>query len=413
MKTQNFKQTEIGKIPEDWEIKKLKEISSRITKGTTPTTLKKNFVSKGINFVKVECLDEQGNIDKSKFMFIDEETDDLLNRSKIKDNDILYSIAGTIGRVAIAKKEILPANTNQALAIITLNKEENLEYIKYSLINPLCKNYLLSKSIHAVQANLSLTELGNSPIIYPPLPEQLSIASILSSLDAKIELNNKMNKTLEEIGQAIFKKWFVDNSEREGWEISTIGIELKTILGGTPSRVKPEYWNGNINWINSGKVNEFRIIEPSEKITEEGLNKSATSLLPKGTVVLAITGATLGQVSRLEINSCANQSVIGVLENERFSSPYIYYWITNNIWDIVGHQTGGAQQHINKGNVDNYQLLIPEEQTLKKFNNLIEPIFKQISNNCFQSQTLSQIRDDLLPKLMSGEVRVPVEGVKG
>ena len=241
---------------------------------------------------------------------------------------------------------------------------------------------------------------------FPPLPEQLAIAEILSKLDEKIELNNKTNATLEEIGQAIFKRWFIDNPEKENWECSTIGSELKTILGGTPDRMKAEYWNGSINWINSGRVNEFRITEPSERITEEGLKKSATSLLPKGTVVLAITGATLGQVSRLEINSCANQSVIGVLENENFSSEYLYYLIKNKIGEIIGFQTGGAQQHINKTNIDNFEIKVPDEKTLKDFNKIINPIFKQISINCFQNQTLSQIRDALLPKLMSGEIRV-------
>jgi len=129
-------------------------------------------------------------------------------------------------------------------------------------------------------------------------------------------------------------------------------------------------------------------------------------LLPKRTIVLAITGATLGQISRLEIDSCANQSVIGILESEKISSEYMYFWIKNKIKGIISFQTGGAQQHINKTNVDNYPLLIPDEKTLSNFNSLVKPIFKQISINCFQNQTLAQIRDTLLPKLMSGEVRV-------
>ncbi|MCG2720124.1 MAG: restriction endonuclease subunit S, partial [Nanoarchaeota archaeon] len=149
--------------------------------------------------------------------------------------------------------------------------------------------------------------LENLEYPFPPFNGQQAIANILLKLDEKIELNNQMNQTLETMGKVLFKEWFIDGKKKE-WKTSTIGEELKTVLGGTPSRLKTEYWGGDINWINSGKVNEFRIVEPSEKITEEGLKKSATTLLLKGSVVIAITGATLGQVSRLEIDSCANQS---------------------------------------------------------------------------------------------------------
>lgn len=200
--------------------------------------------------------------------------------------------------------------------------------------------------------------------------DQCRIASILSSLDRKIELNNKINADLEEMAQAIFKNWFVDfepfkdgkflDSELgmipEGWKVGTLGDFCKCLLGGTPSRSKEEYWNGDVNWINSGEINKFRILEASEKITELGLSKSATKLLPKKTTVLAITGATLGQVSLLEIDTCANQSVIGVLENAEVPYEYIYPFIKDRIEMLIQHQTGGAQQHINKDNVES---LIP------------------------------------------------------
>ncbi len=407
MKSQKFKKTEIGKIPEDWEKLPAEEFCIKVTDGTHDSPKKQE---KGKYLVTSRHIKE-GKLDFDNAYFISEKDFEEVNkRSKVNQWDLIFGMIGTIGEIYLEKKE----NPDYAIKNVGLFKtgsELKSKWLFYFLKSPFAKDYIFRHSAGTTQQYMTLGSLRNFPILFPKSKEeQHSIAKILSSLDEKIELNNKMNKTLEEIGQAIFKKWFIDNPEKEGWELSTIGKELKTILGGTPSRVKPEYWNGNINWINSGKVNEFRIIKPSETITEEGLRKSATSLLPKGTVVLAITGATLGQVSRLEINSCANQSVIGVLENEKFSSPYVYYWIKNKIWDIVGHQTGGAQQHINKGNVDNYELLIPDEQTLKDFNKIAEPIFKQISINCFQNQTLSQIRDALLPKLMSGEIRVPMEG---
>jgi type I restriction enzyme S subunit len=253
---------------------------------------------------------------------------------------------------------------------------------------------------------------------------------VLDSLDSKIKLNRKLNATLEHIGKVIFKRWFVDfefpnekgkpyksnggemeNSEMgripRGWRVSTIGKELSAILGGTPDRTRREYWeNGDVPWINSGKVNEFRITEPAEYITREGLDNSATKLLPKRTTVLAITGATLGQVSLLEIDSCANQSVVGILASEKIPSEYIYFWTKHIIGDIISWQTGGAQQHINKENVNNSPLLIPDNHLLSKYSEIVKPIFDRITSNCFENSSLSRIRDFLLPKLMSGEIRV-------
>lgn len=251
--------------------------------------------------------------------------------------------------------------------------------------------------------------------------DQCRIASILSSLDRKIELNNKINADLEEMAQAIFKNWFVDfepfkdgkflDSELgmipEGWKVGTLGDFCKCLLGGTPSRSKEEYWNGDVNWINSGEINKFRILEASEKITELGLSKSATKLLPKKTTVLAITGATLGQVSLLEIDTCANQSVIGVLENAEVPYEYIYPFIKDRIEMLIQHQTGGAQQHINKDNVESLIFLLPAKNVLENYISLVGPMYKRIESQCFENLYLSTLRDTLLPRLMSGELEVP------
>lgn len=251
--------------------------------------------------------------------------------------------------------------------------------------------------------------------------DQRRIASILSSLDRKIELNNKINADLEEMAQAIFKNWFVDfepfkdgkfvDSELgmipEGWKVGTLGEFCKCLLGGTPSRSKEEYWNGDVNWINSGEINKFRILEASEKITELGLAKSATKLLPKKTTVLAITGATLGQVSLLEIDTCANQSVIGVLENAEVPYEYIYPFIKDRIEMLIQHQTGGAQQHINKDNVESLIFLLPAINVLEDYISLVSPMYKRIESQCFENLYLSLLRDTLLPRLMSGELEVP------
>ncbi len=183
------------------------------------------------------------------------------------------------------------------------------------------------------------------------------------------------------------------------WEMGKLGDYVRIELGGTPNTAKSEYWGGDIAWINSGEINKFRIVKPTKTITKLGFEKSNTKLLPKGSVVIAITGATLGQVSLLEIDSCANQSVVGVIPNDDFSSEFLYLWIKFNIDEIILNQTGGAQQHINKNDIANYHIIKPDKESLASVN--LKAYFEKISHNAKQIQNLQAMRDMLLKAIFA------------
>ncbi len=349
----------------------------------------------------------------------------------LKTKDIIIATVGSwptnpasiVGKVVRVPESADNALLNQNAVRIRSNGLVDSDYLYYLLKEGHFSKYLVGTAQgSANQASITLKDIFGYSFSAPSTKEdQRRIASILSSLDRKIELNNKINADLEEMAQSIFKNWFVDfepfkdgefvDSELgmipEGWNVGTLGEFCKCLLGGTPSRSKEEYWNGEINWINSGEINKFRIVEASEKITELGLAKSATKLLPKKTTVLAITGATLGQVSLLEIDSCANQSVIGVLENAEVPYEYIYPFIKDRIEMLIQHQTGGAQQHINKDNVESLIFLLPTKNVLEYYISLVKPMYKRIESQSFENLYLSLLRDTLLPRLMSGEIEVP------
>lgn len=340
--------------------------------------------------------------------------------TEFQENDILISNIRPYFK-KIWKADRRGCCSNDVLCI-RANNNVDAEFLYYLLSQDLFFAYVMSGANGSKMPRGDKQQIMNWEIELPSEKEdQRRIASILSSLDRKIELNNKINADLEEMAQAIFKNWFVDfepfkdgkfvDSELgmipEGWKVGTLGEFCKCLLGGTPSRSKEEYWNGEVNWINSGEINKFRILEASEKITELGLAKSATKLLPKKTTVLAITGATLGQVSLLEIDTCANQSVIGVLENTEVPYEYIYPFIKDRIEMLIQHQTGGAQQHINKDNVESLIFLLPAINVLEDYISLVSPMYKRIESQCFENLYLSLLRDTLLPRLMSGELEVP------
>jgi type I restriction enzyme S subunit len=225
------------------------------------------------------------------------------------------------------------------------------------------------------------------------------------------------------MARALYREWFVHfrfpghethprvasplGDTPKGWEVKRIGDVFQTVLGGTPSRAKPEFWEGGtIPWINSGKVNDLRITEASELITPLALEKSAAKLMPKGTTVLAITGATLGQVSYLEIETTANQSVVGIVDPSGLRSEWIYLTVCERIEGIIKHASGGAQQHINKEVVNDVQVALPPESLAKDFKRLVAPMFRELATLLFQIQNLRRTRDLLLPRLLSGQVEL-------
>lgn len=305
----------------------------------------------------------------------------------------------------LVEKEIAFGSTE----FIVMRAKEGIaipEYVYYLAISPWFRNKAISLMTGTSgRQRVQVDPLKLEDYYIPSISEQKKIVKLLSNIDNKIKVNNEINNNLHELCNNMYFELLSQLNEKNSTKKQMKEIS-KCVLGGTPSRVKSEYWNGNINWINSGEVNKFRIIEASETITDLGLQKSSTTLLPKGTTVLAITGATLGQVSRLEIDSCANQSVIGVIPSDKELNNYIYLSILNTINDLILKQTGGAQQHINKNDVETHEIIVPNDKLLKEFDDRIKSIFNKISLNCFENKRLEQLRDILLPKLMNGEINL-------
>ena len=394
-----------------------------------PVVKIKNIQNKTANLTNSQCV-PNNLISKNIEKFI------------LTNGDILIAMTGqgSVGRVGrllcpINARSLMNQRVGKFIADeVNLNKD----YLYYVISSSKYEKLFFDLGSGSGQPNLSPTTILSVEIPFPEYHQQCAISEIFNSLDDQITLLHETNSTLEAIAQTLFKSWFVDfdpvraKSEGKlpegidettaalfpdsfeqsklgeipkGWKISNIGSELTTILGGTPSRERREFWNdGVVSWINSGKVNEFRITTASELITEEALLKSATKLLPARTTVIAITGATLGQVSIVEIEACTNQSVVGLIQNEKFSTEYIYFWINFNIKKLISSQTGGAQQHINKGNVEDLHFLVPDIKILNEFKSISHPLFLKVAENCFQINTLGNIRDTLLPPLISGQL---------
>ena len=350
--------------------------------------------------------------------------------NKLNLHDVIIATVGShpnlvdsaAGRACVVTNEVAGYYLNQnAVCLRTFDKNVlNQRYLGFLTQYFPFQHYIQNKGKGAAnQMRIAISAIKEYSFDLPNIEIQDKIADILSAYDDLIENNQKQIKLLEEAAQRLYKEWFVDlrfpgyentpiiDGVPQGWKVIEIGTAFKTLLGGTPSREKAEYWeNGTVPWINSGKVNELRVVEPSEYITDIALDKSATKLLPKHTTLVAITGATLGQVSYTEIETCANQSVVGIVDESQRYSEYVYCYVLDNIKSIIGKATGGAQQHINKDIVNSYPIILPNDDIAVKFQSVAKPIFNKISKLLFENINLTEARDRLLPKLMSGEKEV-------
>ena len=369
------------------------------------------------------------NIGRGEFLLdgvnrVSEDTYNAWTRRAIpKEKDIILAREAPIGNAAIIPKN-LKVCLGQRTVLIRPNKKKVFpEYLLYLLIGDEIQNRILSISSGATVPHLNMEDIRNLNL--PSLPKyssQEKISTILYNYYKLIENNTRRIQVLEEMAQRIYKEWFVDfkypgyendklvESELgmipEGWEIKSIKeVANKVVLGGTPARKNVDFWdNGTIPWIKSGKLNDLRVLEGTEYITDLGLSSSATKLMPKRTVLIAITGAIIISLSEIEL--CANQSVIGIYDSSKLSQEYIYLNQKANIQQYISKMSGSAQQHINKDIVQHASILVPENDVRIKFDELIRPIFNNIANLLFKNQNLRQTRDLLLPKLISGKIDV-------
>ena len=402
----------------NWKPEKLEDICAQITDGKHGDC--QDDPNSGFYFLSCKDvangkLNYEGARQITEADFLDTH-----RRTKFAPTDVLITNSGTIGRMAIAPDNELTRRTTFQKSVAILKPIA-------SRVEPNFLYYALQGDIHRLiefaggtaQKNLLLRDLRAFEVSVPPLPVQRRIAGILSAYDELMENSQRRIRLLEAMARALYREWFVhfrfpghEKHPRvasplgdipQGWEVLPISTIANIVLGGTPSRSINEYWyGGTIPWLKSGKLNDLRVIEGSELITARGFEMSATKLMPPKTVLVAITGAIL--ISFLEIEACANQSVIGIYETKKVCPEYLHIYLSENISLFESKMSGSAQQHINKDIVEQTLVLVPHEKPGYAFRLFVQPLYEEIALLLFKIQNLRRTRDLLLPRLLSGQV---------
>ncbi|MCR5697038.1 MAG: restriction endonuclease subunit S [Marinilabiliaceae bacterium] len=260
----------------------------------------------------------------------------------------------------------------------------------------------------AVQPKLSQESLNRIPLLLPESTEERKrIVSILSSLDDKIDLLHRENATLEKMAETLFRQWFVVEAKEE-WEEGKLG-DILTVKGGTtPSTKEPSFWDGDIAWTSPRDVttlNGLYLFETEKRITQKGLEQISSGLLPSGTLLMS-SRAPVGVLAFAEIPLAINQGYIAILDDNGYSKEFVYLWLKTNMDVVHSYSNGSTFMEISKSAFKSLDIVIPPKEEVGIFVEKIKPYFEKIRMNEIQISTLIQTRDGLLPRLMSGDVKM-------
>ncbi len=407
------------------------------------------FVPEGVPVISGQHLRGFRVDDAPGFKFISPEHAQRLANANVYRGDIVFTHAGNIGQVAYIPEDSQFDRyvISQRQFYLRCDQSKALpEFVTLYFGSPEGQHQLLANTSQVGVPSIAqpVTYLRTIRIPLPPLPEQQAIAHIVGTLDDKIELNRRMNETLEAMARALFKLWFVDfdpvrakadgrwcrgeslpglpaylydlfphrlvASEMgeipEGWRIATVSHLAKSIQnGGTPKRSEPSYWSmGDIPWLTSGEVRQAFVLDTQNSISRLGLERSSAKVIPARSILVALYGATAGQVSMNIQPLSTNQAVTSIVPTNG-NRYFCLISLKLQVGELGNRAVGSAQQNISKKVVEDTVVVVPPIELRIEFDNLVEGLFERIFGNLAESAILASQRDALLPKLIEGRCK--------
>ena len=382
-------------------IHKLKDICLKIGSGATPRGGKEAYCDEGISLIRSQnVLDFTFSYDG--LAHINDQQAEKLSNVEVKPQDILLNITGdSVARVCAVDPRALPARVNQHVAII--RPDENMvlsSYILYFL--QMIKPYLLQIAAGGATRNaLTKSMIENLEIEVPGILSQKKIVSVLDDIQEKIRDNNEINKNLLQQLHVLYLRLFCDSAMD-----TPLGNVVATTSGGTPSRKHDEYYSdSSICWVKSKELLGNYIHETEEHINDLAIKKSSAKLLPKYSILIAMYGATVGAYGVISKPMTCNQAVCALLCNENYPYTYLFQIAYESQQKFINLAIGSAQQNISQVLIKQLNLH-SDLDIIQRFHELTLPMHQEIEFLQAENIRLSNLRDNLLPKLMSGELDV-------
>ena len=366
---------------------------------------KEDYVADGTPIVTVEHLGDKifseqnlprvSNTDKNR-----------LKKYVLKQGDIVFSRVGSVDRCTYVDQKHDGWMFSGRCLRVRPTSEIDSEYLYYYFRLEETKQFVRNIAVGATMPSINTKLLGEIVVTFPELEQQKRIVGILSAIDSKIEVNQKINDNLEQQAATYFQELFINNANSM-WQIGTIS-DLGTVVGGsTPSKTKPEYYTDNgIAWITPKdlSINKSKFISHGENdITELGLKNSSATVMPKGTVLFS-SRAPIGYIAIASDEVTTNQGFKSVVPYSEVGPAFIYFFLKHSLPVIEGAASGSTFKEISGSAMKNIPAIVPDRSTLDQFNGFCAPIFAQQKILENQNRSLAMLRDSLLPKLMSGAI---------
>ena len=389
---------------------KLADICQKIGSGVTPRGGKEAYRAEGIALVRSQnVLDFSFSSDG--LAYINDEQADKLRNVELQSGDVLLNITGdSVARACLMDDDYLPGRVNQHVAIIRVDESKAVNsYLLYYL--QWRKSHLLQlASAGATRNALTKGMIEQLEIDLPSLDEQRKVVGILDSIQNKIKLNHEINDNLQQQAQALFKSWFLnyepwDGTAPNSWLHGKLGDYANIKRGGSPRPIQEYLSDSGLRWLKISDVTGLQtpfIIDIKDHIIEEGLKK--TVFLKAGSLVLS-NSATPGIPKILDVDSCIHDGWLYFPES-RFSNEYLYLYFKYIRQQLVNLSNGSVFNNLKTDILKGYPTILPDEETLQRFDGIIKPMFLQMQNLTRESHDLMDLRDTILPRLMSGELDV-------
>lgn len=367
----------------------------RLPKGTNLITTPNSHP-----YIRVRDLNNQSTLElNDDFEYVDDETQKTISRYIVGAGDIVLSIVGTIGLVAIIGESLHKANLTENCVKLTQLDGVDRDYLYYFLKSGLGQAEIAKGTVGAVQAKLPIKNIQNIDVTLPDIETQKRISSILHSIDDKISINQKMNDNLQQQVAALFSKFYNQAETEVGF------TEIIQILGGgTPKTGENTYWNGNVPFFTPKDVGSPYTLTTEKTITEEGLAHCNSHLYPVNTVFVTARG-TVGKVGLPGVPMAMNQSCYALVGKD--IHQLLVYFYTLEAVDRLKHKASGAVfDAITTRDFESEVIMKLSDDDAKDFLDVAEPIYQAILSNSIENKQLATLRDSLLPKLMSGDIDI-------
>ena len=395
-----------------YETYRIADLIDEIAMGPFGSNIKVScFVDSGVPVLNGSNL-EGFSLSEKTFRYVTRKKADSLNKANAHRGDIVITHRGTLGQIVFIPQDSKYDRyvISQSQFRVRCNDKVLPEYLVYYFHTPIGQHKLLSNASQVGVPALARpsSTFQQIEVVLPELSIQKCVVEIISTIQKKIVNNQELNDNLEQQAQSYFQELFVDNADPE-WAIGTIS-DLGTVVGGsTPSKAKPEYYTeSGIAWITPKdlSINKSKFVSHGENdITELGLKNSSAAIMPRGTVLFS-SRAPIGYIAIAAGEVTTNQGFKSVVPKPEIGTPFVYFFLKNTLPVIEGMASGSTFKEVSGSTMKNVPAVIPDVETLAKFSDFCAPIFAQQRILEEQNQSLATLRDNLLPKLMSGEIDV-------